>query len=114
MAVENTRLVEALKEVPEKTRMQSARFSTEQSYTDWQLSLAAEQLTKAQRALEQFLEQPVTLPEKQSDSVLTAWQEAECRWQEEYEPLQQRYTEACLLWYEKWQEYEEAFDHYRE
>lgn len=114
VAVENTRLVEALKEVPEKTRMQSARFSTEQSYTDWQLSLAAEQLTKAQRALEQFLDQPVTFPEKQPDSVLTAWQEAECRWQEEYAPLQQRYTEACLLWYEKWQEYEEAFDHYRE
>ncbi|HIX72336.1 MAG TPA: ATP-binding cassette domain-containing protein, partial [Candidatus Anaerobutyricum stercoripullorum] len=114
VAVENTRLVEALKEVPEKTRMQSARFSTEQSYTDWQLSLAAEQLAKAQRALEQFLDQPVTFPEKQSDSVLTAWQEAERRWQEKYAPLQQRYTEACLLWYEKWQEYEEAFDHYRE
>ena len=54
VAVENTRLIDGLKEVPEKTRMQSARFSTEQSYTDWQLTLAGEQLTKAAAALSVF------------------------------------------------------------
>lgn len=152
VAVENTRLIEGLKEVPEKTRMQSARFSTEQSYADWQLTLAGEQLKKTQRAIEQFLDKTAEslpfdeklpgcresisgAPEQTTDmetlpdcgtaiempiqhtnamNILIARTQAHCRWQEEYETLQQRYTEACLLWYEKWQEYEEAFAGYAE
>ena len=152
VAVENTRLIEGLKEVPEKTRMQSARFSTEQSYADWQLTLAGEQLKKTQHAIEQFLDKTAELlpfdeklpgcresisgaPEQTTDmetlpdcgtaiempiqhtnamNILIARAQAHCRWQEEYETLQQRYTEACLLWYEKWQEYEKAFAGYAE
>ena len=148
VAVENTRLIDGLKEVPEKTRMQSARFSTEQSYTDWQLTLAGEQLTKAAAALERFLEEPLpdsldgesdtqegasgapkqtaametppgcetameTLPQyAPAMEILAARMQARRRWQEKYDRLQQTYTEACLLWYEKWQEYEEAFAGY--
>ena len=148
VAVENTRLIDGLKEVPEKTRMQSARFSTEQSYTDWQLTLAGEQLTKAAAALERFLEEPLpdsldgesdtqegasgapkqtaametppgcetameTLPQyAPAMEILAARMQAHRRWQEKYDTLQQTYTEACLLWYEKWQEYEEAFAGY--
>lgn len=138
VAVENTRLIEGLKEVPEKSRMQSARFSTEQSYTDWQLTLAGEQLAKAAAAMERFLKKPLDLKllnfssdtsnqtaetelpseekedKKEDMDMLNVWAQACCRWQEKYDSLQQIYTEACLLWYEKWQEYEEAFAHYAE
>lgn len=115
VAVENTRLIEGLREVPERTRMQSARYSTEQSYTDWQLTLAGEQLTKAAAAMEHFLEKPLDFPSLNSSlDIFTAWTQARCRWQEEYDSLEQMYTEACLLWYEKWQEYEEAFANYAE
>ena len=46
--------------------------------------------------------------------ILTARIQARRRWQEEYEALEQQYTEACLFWYEKWQEYENAFESYKE
>lgn len=139
VAVENTRLIDGLKEVPEKTRMQSARFSTEQSYTDWQLTLAGEQLAKAAAAMERFLEEPMLsdgelskgqesiLVESEQTAameafpkyenamdILIAWMQARRHWQEEYDALQQMYTEACMLWYEKWQEYEDAFANYAE
>ncbi len=115
VAVENTRLIEGLREVPERTRMQSARYSTEQSYTDWQLMLAGEQLTKAATAMERFLEKPLDFQSLNSSlDIFTAWTQACCRWQEEYDSLEQMYTEACLLWHEKWQEYEEAFANYAE
>ena len=120
VAVENTRLIEGLKEVPEKTRMQSARFSTEQSYTDWQLTLAGEQMAKAAAAVERFLEESSPFDEELSErqanamDILTVREQAHRRWQEAYGTLQQRYTEACLLWYEKWQEYKEAFAGYVE
>ena len=104
VAVENTRLIEGLKEVPEKTRMQSARFSTEQSYTDWQLTLAGEQLAKAAAAVEHFLGEQLPFGEELSKhdtsmEILTARIQARRRWQEEYETLEQQYTEACLFWY---------------
>lgn len=119
VAVENTRLIEGLKEVPEKTRMQSARFSTEQSYTDWQLTMAGEQLAKAAAAVEHFLGEQLPFGEELSKhdtsmEILTARIQARRRWQEEYEALEQQYTEACLFWYEKWQEYENAFESYKE
>lgn len=48
---ENTALVEGLFAVPSKRRHQTARFSTEQSYTDWQLALAKEELEKYEYSL---------------------------------------------------------------
>ena len=53
--------------MPSKERHQTARFSTEQSYTDWQLALAKEELEKYEIQLEkqqeeiESAEQTVTL-----------------------------------------------------
>lgn len=51
---ENTHLVESLMAVPKKERHQTARFNTEQAYTDWQLILAARQLEKAREELVRY------------------------------------------------------------
>lgn len=121
VAVENTRLLEGWKEVPEKTRMQGARFSTEQSYADWQLTLAAEQLAKEKKAWDDFLEQTAcgVLPEQweeqpESGSMMAVWEQAAGQWQERYAQLEERYTQACISWYERWMEYEKVFENYKD
>lgn len=104
---ENTLLLDQLKAVPESKRMQSARFSTEQSYTDWQLELAGEQLKKARFQLEKYL---CELDQEKywfSDSYHEEWNQI-------YLQLEEEYKKSCLLWYEKWQDYEEAFESYRD
>lgn len=113
---ENTALVEGLLSVPAKERHQTARFNTEQSYTDWQLSLAAEQLEKYKTLLEKQQKkqeeacQDITYQEYQSGE----WNRKQEELQQEYEKISQKYEEQCLIWYEKWQEYEEAFANYKE
>ena len=67
-----TAIVEGLFAVPSKERHQTARFSIEQSYTDWQLALAKEELEKYEIQLEkqqeeiESAEQTVTFEEYQS------------------------------------------------
>ena len=108
---ENTALVEGLFAVPSKERHQTARFSTEQSYTDWQLALAKEELEKYEIQLEkqqeeiEFAEQTVTFEEYQSGN----WKIKKEELQKRFEKIAEEYQEQCLIWYEKWQEYEEAF-----
>lgn len=117
---ENTALVEGLLSVPAKERHQSARFNTEQSYTDWQLSLAKEQLEKCQKDIEDW--------KKRVDAELDTclehltfeqyqvgeWEEKQLEFQKQYEELSRKYLEQSLIWYEKYQEYEEAFSTYIE
>ena len=107
---ENTMLVSELQKVPEKSRLQSSRFSTEQSYTDWQLSLALSQLNKAGEKWKKLEEEREELRFKEAageevdvPSLRTA-----------YENAQKEYTERCLEWYEKWIDFEEAFESYRD
>ena len=108
---ENTALVEGLFAVPSKERHQTARFSTEQSYTDWQLALAKEELEKYEIQLEkqqeeiESAEQTVTFEEYQSGN----WKIKKEELQQQFEKIAEEYQEQCLIWYEKWQEYEEAF-----
>ncbi|MDD7208739.1 MAG: ABC-F family ATP-binding cassette domain-containing protein [Lachnospiraceae bacterium] len=102
---ENTKLVEGLMNVPEKERHQSPGFNTEQSYTDWQLSLATRQLKITQDQMEKHIA-------GFSDLSYEEWKKG--TWEEEREKRMADYEEACLLWYDKWQEYEEAFDSYQE
>lgn len=108
---ENTALVEGLFAVPSKERHQTARFSTEQSYTDWQLALAKEELEKYEIQLEkqqeeiEFAEQTVTFEEYQSGN----WKIKKEELQKQFEKIAEEYQKQCLIWYEKWQEYEEAF-----
>lgn len=115
---ENTALVEGLLSVPAKERHQTARFNTEQSYTDWQLSLAREQLEKCQKEIEKWQKQVsmeldaflenITFEQYQAGE----WEEKQEEFQKQYEELSQKYLEQNLLWYEKYQEYEEAFSDY--
>lgn len=108
---ENTALVEGLFAVPSKERHQTARFSTEQSYTDWQLALAKEELEKYEIQLEKqqeeikSAEKTVTFEEYQSGN----WKIKKEELQKQFEKIAEEYQEQCLIWYEKWQEYEEAF-----
>lgn len=113
---ENTALVEGLLSVPAKERHQTARFNTEQSYTDWQLALAKEQLEKCQKNIEKCQKQQenalntLTFEQYQSGE----WENIQNALQKQLEELSQNYFEQCLIWYEKWQEYEEAFADYDE
>ena len=104
---ENTLLLHQLKAVPESKRIQSACFSTEQSYTDWQLELAVEQLKKIRIRIERHLKKMEEEEFWISDSFRENWYQI--FWQ-----LEEEYTKSCQFWYEKWQDYEEAFENYKD
>lgn len=110
VAVENSLLVQGLSDVPEKKRMQSPRFSTEQSYADWQLALAGQELARVKKELEDFL----LRTEEVYLHALWDGGEALERWTEEYRQYEKQYAEECLCWYEKWMAYEDAFIHYQD
>lgn len=113
---ENTALVEGLLSVPAKERHQSARFNTEQSYTDWQLTLAREQLEKCQKNIEYWQKQAateldnLTFEQYQSEK----WTKRQRELHKRFEELSEEYLQQNLIWYEKYQEYEEAFSDYLE
>lgn len=104
---ENTQLLRELRAVPERKHMQGARFNTEQSFTDWQLSLAAKALEKRRAGLEKLLS------ERDKEEY---WNSASCReeWYEKYQKEMSDFQQACLLWYEKYIAYQEAFASYKE
>ncbi|MBQ9156530.1 MAG: ABC-F family ATP-binding cassette domain-containing protein [Eubacterium sp.] len=104
VSAENTRLIGDLRAVPERKRMQSSRFSTDQSYADWQLGLAAEQLKKRAAAVEKL----------QINEVCWLDDSSRAQWEQEMEEALKAYEESCLDWYEKYMEYEKAFAAYRE
>lgn len=122
---ENTRIVSELHAVPERKRIQSARLNTDQSFTDWQLGLAAEGLMQCREALcrleerKEMLLQGKDMMEEEKDAEAISidirdYLQQLAGWQEEYERAMTRYQQACLLWYEKYMDYEEAFASYRE
>ena len=92
---ENTLLVESLHAVPKKERLQSARFSTEQSYTDWQLQLALRQMREAEERLNEYM--------------IRTWEETE-----EFRLLEKDLLDKTLFWYDKWIDYQKAFAGYRD
>ena len=102
--------------VPAKERHQSARFNTEQSYTDWQLTLAREQLEKCQKNIEYWQKQAateldnLTFEQYQSEK----WTKRQRELHKRFEELSEEYLQQNLIWYEKYQEYEEAFSDYLE
>ena len=104
---ENTLLLHQLKTVPEAKRIQSSRFSTDQSYTDWQLTLATEKLEEKQLQIEKHLEKREMEEYWISDAFREEWEDRKLQLEEEY-------TKSCHLWYEKWQDYENAFESYRD
>ena len=62
------------------------------------------QLEKQQEEIESA-EQTVTFEEYQSGN----WKIKKEELQKQFEKIEEEYQEQCLIWYEKWQEYEEAF-----
>lgn len=91
-------------------------FNTEQSYTDWQLTLAREQLEKCQKNIEYWQKQAateldnLTFEQYQSEK----WTKRQRELHKRFEELSEEYLQQNLIWYEKYQEYEEAFSDYLE
>ena len=119
---ENIRIIEELHAVPERKRMQSARLSTDQSHADWQLTLARESLDECRKVLEELLEEKAIREAsaeywekvgrmylKKPDGVI---EEGKCK-EDACEEAMKNYQQACLLWYERYLEYKDAFSSYR-
>ena len=77
---------------------------------------AKEQLEKCQKNIETWQKQcsaeigTFTFEQYQSGE----WSEKIIEFQKQFEELSQRYLEKSIFWYEKYQEYEEAFSDYVE
>lgn len=104
---QNAALVEAFEAVPEKKRFQSARYSTDQSYTDWQLSLASQEIERIDRKLYE-------LAQKEYDEEIWVNPDAYYQWKNQMGQAQDEYTLSAVRWYEKYIEYEDAFKDYKE
>ena len=108
--VENTLLVEGLKAVPDKERHQTSRYSTDQSFTEWQLDLAREAMEEARSAVAD-MEEEILFPDS-----LEAWEsykESDRQIEADRQILYDRWTRTCLEWYEKWLDWKEAFAGYQ-
>lgn len=111
---ENIRIIAELKAVPERKRMQSARFSTEQSQADWELSLARQSLDECRSRLEALMDQKTAY-----EASAEFWEKDEENshplksWQDDFEKEMLNYQQACLLWYEKYIDYKVKFASYR-
>ncbi|MDO4976909.1 MAG: ABC-F family ATP-binding cassette domain-containing protein [Eubacteriales bacterium] len=117
MEEENEALWRSLEEVPEKKRIQSARFNTEQSYTDWQLELIGKEMEEVKLCIEAVYSGfPVTdlflleLYYTEFGFTKENWLQSRAKYME----LEKQYQEICIRWYEKWLEYEEAFLDYHD
>ncbi len=102
--VENTLLIEGLKAVPDRERHQTSRYSTDQSFTEWQLDLSCQAMEEARLAVEVFEETRVC-----PDS-LEAWEKFR---DSDGQLLYDHWTEACLEWYGKWLDWKDAFAGYQ-
>lgn len=95
---EEQALLAGLKNVPKAERHRLKEIPTDLAYKDWQMHLASEPLLQIREEMEQFLS---------SCDVQKEWEDVsyqESRRLEEAE-LHEKYTQACLGWYEKWMEF---------
>lgn len=95
---EEQALLAGLKNVPKAERHRLKEIPTDLAYKDWQMHLASEPLLQIREEMEQFLS---------SCDVQKEWEDVsyqESRRLEEAE-LHEKYTQACLDWYEKWMEF---------
>lgn len=95
---EEQALLAGLKNVPKAERHRLKEIPTDLAYKDWQMHLASEPLLQIREETEQFLS---------SCDVQKEWEDVsyqESRRLEEAE-LHEKYTQACLDWYEKWMEF---------
>lgn len=96
---EEQALRSGLRNVPKAERRFLREISTEEAFEEWKLQAAEEPLQQIRMELEQFL------------SEIDEWKMWEDRlyetsMSEKEEALNQNYTNACLAWYEQWQEFQ--------
>lgn len=95
---EEQALISGLQSVPMPERHRLREMDTERAYEDWQLRLAFEPVEQVQEALEQHW--------NAYDEYLS-WTDpdAALAWTQQEEELRLQYTERCLAWYDKWEEF---------
>ncbi len=95
---EEQALISGLQSVPMPERHRLREMDTERAYEDWQLRLAFEPVEQIQEALEQHW--------NTYDEYLS-WTDpkAALAWAQREEELRLQYTEGCLSWYDKWEEF---------
>ena len=101
---QNARLVEELHAVPDRERHQSPSFNTRQASADWEFSLESEEMKRHFDQLEKL--------DREDGESYELWIQG--NYDEKREECLEACTRACILWYEKYLEYEQAFAHYRE
>lgn len=95
---EEQALISGLQSVPMPERHRLREMDTERAYEDWQLRLSLEPVEEIQAELEQHW--------NAYDEYLS-WTDpdAALAWTHREEELCLQYTERCLAWYEKWEEF---------
>lgn len=95
---EEQALISGLRNVPKAERHSLKDIPTERAYEEWLLSLAMRPLEQLQKELERFMAGRDLLREWEDETYCQAIAAQEAA-------LQQHYTDACLLWYDKWLEF---------
>ena len=113
---ENTRIVQELHAVPDRRKIQGARFSQEQSYTDWQLSLTAKSLDTCRNRLQDLMDEKERALESAEywKGYLSDDSREEKEWNQTFETAMNEYHQTCLRWYDSYIDYQEAFASYRD
>ena len=95
---EEQALISGLQSVPMPERHRLREMDTERAYEDWQLRLAFEPVEQVQEELEQHW--------NTYDEYLS-WTDpdAALAWTHREEELCLQYTERCLAWYDKWEDF---------
>ena len=95
---EEQALISGLQSVPMPERHRLREIDTERAYEDWQLRLAFEPVEQVQEALEQHWN-------TYDEYVSWTDPDAALAWTQREEELRLQYTEHCLAWYDKWEEF---------
>ena len=110
-----------LQAVPEKKRIQSSGYSSEQYFWDWQLQLVTRELDEIKRRYEIQSQDAALYPWDRDGYTTRSYHEIlEVDFEEyekrkhEYQMIEEKYTECCIRWYETWMNYEDAFHSYHD
>lgn len=105
---EEQALIAGIRAVPKAERHRLREIPEEEAHADWRLRMAAEQMERARRQVEQISEN--------MEHMVREWTESEEFWngglwdrKEEYEKLRREYRQWEEQWHERCLEWEEAF-----
>ena len=118
---ENEALRQSLQAVPEKKRMQSSGYSSEQAFWDWQLDLVTRELEDISRRYGLQSEKAILYSwDPEGDTVRNYYDMLEVNPEEleerrkELKATEEKYTDCCIRWYDIWIQYEDAFHSYHD